>query len=263
MAGKRAKRPQTSDAHRWVVSYADFITLLFAFFVVMYAISSVNVSKYRTLAKGMHNAFNSHGKQAPVKSDVTKGKSGFESDEEIEDPFEALSNELSSLQDSDYHINVQDGYIELDIKAGALFDSGSAELRPEAMLKIMKIAEMVKDLPYPLTLEGYTDNIPIDTPQYPSNWELSSARAASLARFLTAFGVQPNRLTVTGFGEQYPLADNADEAGRAKNRRVNMVIARDRSVPRLMNPGISLVEHGSSAEVNYISELPPIPKEFK
>lgn len=268
MSRRKAKAVPHEDTHRWMVSYADFITLLFAFFVVMYAISSVNVSKYQSLAHGMHNAFNQKGSQhAPVSSKSPNNglaaSTGSKAAEE--NAFKALERQLGELQDADYKVNRQEGWIELDIKAGALFDSGSADLRPEAIIKIMKIAKIIKDLPYPVALEGYTDDIPISTPQYPSNWELSSARASALARCLTSFGVQPHRLSVTGFGEQYPMAENTSEEGRSKNRRVNMVIARDKSVSRLLNPEISLIDRQHSIEGEEVlpSEIPSISQEFK
>lgn len=235
---RKNKRVEQEDTHRWMVSYADFITLLFAFFVVMYAISSVNVSKYKSLAEGMHTAFTKKTNEKGITNIASKEASRTAVDNQInqQDQFNELIKALSDLQDSDYQMNPQNGWVELDIKAGALFDSGSAELRPIAMIKLMKIAEILKKLPYPIALEGYTDNVPIDTPQFPSNWELSSARAAAVARSLTTFGVDSTKISVTGFGEQYPVADNHTEEGRAKNRRVNMVIAKDKTVPRLLNP---------------------------
>ncbi|KTD12151.1 OmpA family protein [Legionella jamestowniensis] len=239
MQGRKKKADSHEDAHRWVVSYADFITLLFAFFVVMYAISSVNVSKYKSLAQGMHSAFAKKGDKKPLdEPPKLKDPNSPEATSNPKDPFGELVKSLAELQDSDYQMNPQDGWIELDIKAGALFESGSAELRPIAFVKLMQIADVIKKLPYPIALEGYTDNVPIYTSQYPSNWELSAARAASVARMLTMFGVGQSRITVTGFGEQYPIADNTTEEGRSKNRRVNMIIAKDKTVPRLLNPAI-------------------------
>ncbi|WP_262337361.1 flagellar motor protein MotB [Legionella genomosp. 1] len=233
MRGRRAKKIEHEDTHRWMVSYADFITLLFAFFVVMYAISSVNVSKYKTLADGMQSAFNQNGKQKAPMSNRNDGQSGGAIDV---DAFNDLEQKLAELQDSDYSANRQNGWIELDIKAEALFDSGSAELRPLAVIKLMKLANILKKVPFPIALEGYTDNLPISTPQYPSNWELSAARAAAVARILTNYGVDPGRITVTGYGEQFPVADNISDDGRAKNRRVNLIIAKDKTIPRLLNP---------------------------
>lgn len=261
MRKKRNKAVEHEDTHRWMVSYADFITLLFAFFVVMYAISSVNVAKYKALADGMHSAFNTKGKnKAPVQAAETQeGKSAKEVKGSETEPFNQLDQSLSELEDSDYHVESKQGWVELDIKAGALFDSGSADLKPAAIVKIMKIAQILKKTPYPISLEGYTDNVPISTPQFPSNWELSTARAAALARSLTIYGVDPGRITVTGYGEQYPVADNNTDEGRAKNRRVNLIIAKDKTVPRLLNPEESALTSDGQSNDSFQSSLIPIP----
>jgi len=238
MRTRRKKQNEHEDTHRWVISYADFITLLFAFFVVMYAISSVNISKYQSLSEGMQSAFNKRDQNRPsnVLKEHSKTNDLIMDDNES---FNALDNALSDLKDSDFVVSRHDGWIELDMKAGTLFDSASADLKPQAYLKLMKIANQIKKMPYPITLEGYTDNVPIQTPQFPSNWELSSARAASVARVLSGYGVSNNRITVIGYGEQYPVATNETDHGRARNRRVNIIIAKDKMVPRLFNPGLS------------------------
>jgi chemotaxis protein MotB len=189
----------------------------------------------------MHTAFTTkNNKRAVVEAVKKDNNSAVESPIHEKDQFAALIQALSALQDSDYHMNPQDGWVELDIKAGALFDSGSANLRPIAVLKLMKLASIIKKIPYPIAIEGYTDNMPISTEQYPSNWELSAARAASVARCLTSFGVEQNQMSVTGYGERYPVANNTTEEGRARNRRVNVIIAKDKLVPLLLNPALSV-----------------------
>ncbi|WP_115316962.1 flagellar motor protein MotB [Legionella birminghamensis] len=253
MRGRKAKKIEKEDTHRWMVSYADFITLLFAFFVVMYAISSVNVSKYKSLADGMQSAFNQNGKQKAPMDNKKDGQLGGTLDI---DAFNDLEQKLAELQDSDYSANRQNGWIELDIKAEALFDSGSAELRPLAVIKLMKVANILKKVSFPVALEGYTDNLPISTPQYPSNWELSAARAAAVARILTTYGVDPGRITVTGYGEQFPVAENNSDDGRAKNRRVNLIIAKDKTIPRLLNPAEG--KNQFSVETNQKNNEPPL-----
>jgi chemotaxis protein MotB len=143
---------------------------------------------------------------------------------------------LSDLEDGNYKINRQDGWIELQIKAGSLFDSGEADLKPEALVKLMQIAAKLKNHPFPVVIEGYTDNLPIETPQYPSNWELSATRAATVGRILNGYGIDTGRILVTGYGDQYPVSDNATAAGRSLNRRVNIIIATNRQIDRLINP---------------------------
>ncbi|MCC5792956.1 MAG: flagellar motor protein MotD [Legionellaceae bacterium] len=258
---KRKQAAEPDDTHRWLISYADFITLLFAFFVVMYAISSVNVSKYQSLAEGMQTAFNTHDKRRPS----TVLKEHKQTSEYVvydQEAFNELDNALDALRDSDYIIQRHDGWIELDIKAGALFDSASADLRPEALAKLMKLANVIKKLPYPIALEGYTDNIPIQTPQFPSNWELSAARAAAVARVLNGFGVENGRITVTGYGDQYPVSENKTEEGRARNRRVNIVIAKDKTIPRLLNPELGHSE-GQQSSPSAVSTIPTVEVEKK
>lgn len=245
MAKKNRNHDEHDNTHRWVISYADFITLLFAFFVVMYAISSVNVSKYKSLSEGMKSAFNKKDQsQATISTDTIKnGPEQRKTRGHFYDGLDFLKKSLSELEDGSYHVNSKEGWIEVDMKAGSLFQSGTADLTPQALLKIMKLAGKIKDQPYTIIVEGYTDNIPIETPQYPSNWELSAARAASVGRALNTFGVNARRILVTGYGEQYPIADNATEDGRTANRRVNVIIVKDRGVARMFNPQVDQLQN--------------------
>ena len=238
MKARKNKQEEHSDSHRWVVSYADFITLLFAFFVVMYAISSVNVSKYKSLSEGMKSAFNKKDQNKATESTDNKvdGPGEKKTKGTFRDGLDDLNKSLSELENGDFKINRQEGWIEMNIKAGSLFDSGTSDLTPEAMIKLMQLASKIKDQPFPVIVEGYTDDIPIETPQFPSNWELSATRAATVARVLNSFGIASDRILVTGYGEQYPISDNLTEEGRSLNRRVNIVIAKNRSVDRLINP---------------------------
>ena len=246
MRRKKVKDESNNDAHRWVVSYADFITLLFAFFVVMYAISSLNVSKYRSVAEGMKVAFDKNGKDKAANKDPNnKGdEATYSSDKIIQggggsDDFDALQSAFRALSAKNLNVLKQEGFLQLDLKAENMFDTGSADLKQEAMVQMMKIATILNKVNYPIIVEGYTDDIPISTPNFPSNWELSTLRASAIARALNNFGVPNDRMTVTGYGEQYPIADNDTEVGRAMNRRVNIVIVRDRLTPRIMNPALS------------------------
>ena len=238
MRKNKHKVQEHVDNHRWVVSYADFITLLFAFFVVMYAISSVNVSKYKSLSDGMKSAFNKKDQnKATVSTDNKADGPGVKKTMgTYRDGLDDLNKSLAALESKDFNIDRQKGWIEMNINAGSLFDSGTADLKPEALIKLMQLAAKIKAFPYPIVVEGYSDNIPIETPQFPSNWELSATRAASIARVLNDYGIATDRLIVTGYGEQYPIADNVTEEGRSQNRRVNIIIAKSRNSERLINP---------------------------
>lgn len=238
MRSRKSRLVYPADNHRWLVSYADFITLLFAFFVVMYAISSVNDAKYKSLSEGMHSAFNKKDQNKATVSTANL-KDGPESKQTkglYKDGLDDLAKSLSDLEDGNYKINRQDGFIELNIKAGSLFDPGTADLKTDALLKLMTLAAKLKAQAYPIAVEGYTDNVPIQTPQFPSNWELSATRAAAVGRILNTYGIAPNRIMVTGYGEQYPLTDNLTDGAKSQNRRVVLVIAKNKNSPRVLNP---------------------------
>lgn len=262
MKSRRNRVEEHTDNHRWVISYADFITLLFAFFVVMYAISSVNISKYKSLSEGMKSAFNNKDQNKATQStdNLQDGPEEKKTKGTYNDGLEDLNKSLSELEDGDYKINRQDGWIELQISAGSLFDSGSADLKPEALIKLMKLAGKIKSLPYTVVVEGYSDNVPITSPQYPSNWELSATRAAVVGRILNSYGISTDRIVVTGYGEQYPVSDNFTEEGRSKNRRVNIVIAKNRRVDRLINPDMGQVH---TAVVGYGAPDPEVDTKTK
>ncbi|MFT4059594.1 MAG: flagellar motor protein MotB [Legionella sp.] len=245
MSSKKRKNEEHIDHHRWIISYADFITLLFAFFVVMYAISSLNTSKYKSLSEGMKTAFNKKDQQNQEQSieDIKDGPNSKRVYGKFEDGLDEINQSLSELEDANYKINRQKGWIELDVKSGALFGSGDADLKADALVKLMQIAGKLKKSHAIVSIEGYTDNMPIETPQFPSNWELSATRAASVGRVLNAYGINENRIMVTGYGEQYPIADNITDVGRALNRRVSIIIATNRKTKRLLNPALSQQAH--------------------
>ncbi|MDR3441890.1 MAG: flagellar motor protein MotB [Legionella sp.] len=245
MRSRKHKEEEHVDQHRWVVSYADFITLLFAFFVVMYAISSVNTSKYKSLSEGMKTAFNKKDKQNIAQSieDIKEGPNTKRVYGKFQDGLDEINQSLSELEDANYKINRQEGWIELDIKSGALFGSGDADLKSQALVKLMQLAAKIKNSNSIVSIEGYTDNMPIQTPQYPSNWELSAMRSAAVGRVLNAYGIPTNRIMVTGYGEQYPIADNITDAGKSLNRRVSIIIAVNRKTKRLLNPALNQQAH--------------------
>lgn len=262
MKSRRNKTEEQVDHHRWVISYADFITLLFAFFVVMYAISSVNVSKYKSISDGMKSAFNKkeQNKSSPSSDVIKDGPEDKQTKGKFNDGLDDLSKSLSELEDNDYKIKRQDGWIELEIKAGNLFASGDAELKPGAVIKLMQLAAKIKDLPYPIVVEGYTDDIPIETPQFPSNWELSATRAATVGRILNSYGILTSRISITGYGEQYPVTTNVTEEGRSQNRRVTIIIAKNRNVDRLVNPGFDQAHEVTLHNTDIIEEVKPAVK---
>lgn len=232
---KRYLDSRASDSHeRWLVSYADFITLLFAFFVVMYAISSINEGRYRVLGSAIGEAFRVAPPGAPVQraegAIVGADRIGIAAawrrhEARTGKARAALVAALGPLAESGLaRVSVTGRGVVVDIGAGALFAPGDAVLQPVARAPLAAAAQVLRGLASPIEVEGHTDNAPISTAQFPSNWELSSARAGRVARFLAEQGVAPERLAAVGYAEFRPTDTNATEAGRARNRRVTLVV---------------------------------------
>lgn len=267
MARTRKKKVEEPENHeRWLVSYADFITLLFAFFVVMYAISSVNEGKYRVLSDTMVEAFSDQLKEQPqmeaplLTTDQQEGGMLERGEDQIiqqqetgtslieigEYPEQANEPTPSDIEPTDdrlwvvasnldsslqgfidqklVKVNLQGDKIEVQFSSKLLFGSGSARLSPEARKAFRDIAVIVKPLKNSIFVEGHTDNVPIKTLAFPSNWELSAARAASVVEYLTRQELDPRRLAAIGYGEYRPISSNDNEEGRSKNRRVTLVL---------------------------------------
>lgn len=238
---------EDSDNHeRWLVSYADFVTLLFAFFVVMYAISSVNEGKYRVLSSSLTAAFESQPKSldpiqvgeallaaSPHIIDIPD-ETGYrdEADGDVELPFSAAeaSEVLDGLDQGLVSVSGDSRWLELTLDANVLFSGGNASLSPAASEVLSELADYLREFDNPLTVEGYTDNVP-SSGRYRSNWELSTARASVVAAYLVSRGIDRRRIAAVGYGENHALATNATPDGRAANRRVAIVVARQLDLP--------------------------------
>jgi chemotaxis protein MotB len=227
MARLRGVQPMTGGGHdsggslRWLLTYADMITLLLAFFVIMYAISKVDVKKYESLAVSLRGAFNtSPGTLLPARGGeqlVPRADLVFEIVAKLK---ERLGEELR-----DGRIQIERGpdAVVLRFQDAVFFERGKAELRPGARPILDQVAGVVEGLPYPLEAEGHTDTLPIRSLQYPSNWELSVARATAVVRYLVeSHGLSPLRLAARGLGEHKPLFPNDPTQGEARNRRVEL-----------------------------------------
>jgi chemotaxis protein MotB len=245
----RVRVPRSRVTHdRWLVSYADFITLLFAFFVVLFASAKADQKKQVEVSQAIDAAFKSLGifpdaSRRPAKS--LNAASGTEpaaipmnivmgedvlSPARVRDDLESLRRELQqrlSNQVAQHTVSIQmgrDGLV-ISLREAGFFDSGSAMQRPESLGTLHEIAASLGRTPYDLRVEGHTDNIPIHTANFDSNWELSSARATRIARlFLDFHALPPDRISAAGYAEFHPVASNATAEGRATNRRVDLVV---------------------------------------
>lgn len=238
---RRSKRTEHDNHDRWMISYADFVTLLFAFFVVMYAVSSVNEEKYKTFSNSLSIAFtkkpitastgvveNQQDQMLKALVDKRTARLG-EQQRKIQERMKNLASGLSEVMASlinqrTVNINQTKRGVVIDISASTLFRTGEAALQPGALDVLRQVAAVLSKEDMPIEVEGHSDDIPIATAQFPSNWELSSARASSVARMLIDNGVSAKRLAVVGLASNQPLVPNDSPENRARNRRVIITI---------------------------------------
>ncbi|WP_199153239.1 flagellar motor protein MotD [Chromobacterium sp. ASV23] len=245
MASRRKRHEEEHENHeRWLVSYADFITLLFAFFVVMYAISSLNEGKYRVMSSAIMDAFRS-GTMVTVQTSPPTGgantlieipqtkpigkaiKSGHPAQEtaKLSQLTQNLAKVLNPLvQSGEVTITQNDQGITIEVRDSALFAVGQAVPSTQSLPLMSSMAKLLAGVDNSIKVEGFTDNVPISTANFPSNWELSAARAGGIVRLFEENGVLPQRLVAVGHGANLPAADNATAEGRARNRRVTISV---------------------------------------
>lgn len=250
MARRRKEAEEHENHERWLVSYADFITLLFAFFVVMYSLSSINEGKYRVLSDSIVQAFrsvsvNDSGQQmiiqdlpmpsksvigqkkpeAAVKAEAARKAEREKAARRVRDMADEIRRVLQPLAEGG-QVSVTEGAfgIKVEINAEVLFQPGEADLGEGAVAALDAVAQVLAPSDFPIVIEGHTDNVPINTYRFPSNWELSAVRASSVVRLFVDNGVDPGRLTAAGYGDQRPVASNLSTEGRAQNRRVTLLM---------------------------------------
>ncbi len=252
MARKKAPE-EHENLERWLVSYADFITLLFAFFVVMYAISSVNEGKYRVMSDSLISAFKEpqssdkliemntkhpevmSGTGKPIGKNVPQPRQTPEaanSTPERQKAAESMKKVAKTvlqamqplIQNGQVRVTQSPRGVTVEINASVLFKSGEAILQPQSTEALAAVAQVLSSVENPIQVEGHTDNIPINAPNFPSNWELSSSRAGSVVRLFTERGVPAARMVAIGYADNRPVDTNATVDGRSRNRRVNVLI---------------------------------------
>lgn len=301
MARRRHAHDEHTNHEAWAIPYADLMTLLLAFFVVMYAISSLNEGKYRVMADALTAAFGgaprtinpvqvgnnqlqgaNWDRPSPIKSGA---KSGPTAPSPSPDPtllpsmasqmrmpvslrnqdqlaraqrqLDAVSAQLSQalsplIEKNLISVRRSELWIEVEIHSDILFNTGSASLDQSARQTLSLLANVLRQTPNGVRVEGYTDNQPIATSQFPSNWELSAARAASVVHLFADQGLSPGRLAMVGYGEFRPRADNSTEAGRNANRRVVLIILADSAANLAPEPP-------APPQLQAGPDLPPVP----
>jgi chemotaxis protein MotB len=238
MARRKKYEEQAENHDRWLVSYADFVTLLFAFFVVMYAISVVNEGKYRVLSDALGDAFGGraaapvkveHAQVEPLPLSSIVARRRAEAQKHEKEKLALLARQLNAtlaplIKSGKVRVTQTARGVTVDINASVLFDSGDARLNGDAVAALREVAVLLAKDTHAIEVEGHTDDVPISTTLFPSNWELSATRASSVVRLFIDNGVDAGRLTAVGKGANVPIATNATPVGRARNRRVAIAI---------------------------------------
>ena len=225
MSDKCKCPPEEPGVPGWVVTYGDMMSLLLTFFILLVSFSSIQESKFKEAMESLQGALGVLEKYPTAiefKSRIVPTPRQTDSSEIYYMIRKVEQSLVETRQDDVVEVSLEKDGVRIRLKDRLMFASGSAELKPGALPVLDKIADLLDGAGKEVEVGGHTDNVPIHTERYPTNWELSAARAASVARYLQARGIAPERLRAVGYGPYRPIADNATPEGRARNRRVEI-----------------------------------------
>lgn len=238
MSRKKKHHEEHESSERWLLTYADLITLLLGLFVILYAMSKVDQGKFQEVVVALNQAFGGKtimaGNAGITDIPATSaGEAGEDSGESYEQ--EKLAKQIKEslneyIQNSKIRLNNSSEGLTIHLAEMLLFDPGSAEVKPEAKIALDQLANTISNLSNDIRIEGHTDNVPINTPQFPSNWHLSIARALNTAYYLMQNGMNPEKISIVGYSEYKPINSNETLDGRAENRRVDIIIRKAEKV---------------------------------
>ena len=272
---RKKPHPEHENHERWMVSYADFITLMFAFFVVMFATSQTDKARAQQVSDSVKQALDKGGVAAAVHEILggtvdEKGKGnaqmkgpGGSQKAKVAPERAVLAELLPSLQylNKELQAEIHDGKIEmhleprglvLSLRQATFYPSGEDTIDPKTYPIVEKIAQIMRELPNPVRLEGHTDSIPIHTARFHSNWELSAARSIGMMELLSdRFEIPRQRMAIAGYADTAPLDSNDTQEGRAHNRRVDIVI---------LNQQVKSIEPGTTGPGAGPSDAPALAK---
>jgi len=210
----------------WMATFGDMMSLLLTFFILLVSFSSIQETKFHEAVGSLQGALGvlSQLPKVPVKMDIDRPiRKGDVDSEKLNKQMNALKQQIEAMRKSDsVKISRSEKGLAIRLDDKTLFDLGRANLRSEAHELLAMVASTLVEFPNPVRIEGHTDNLPIRTEQFPSNWELSSARAAAVLRFFQERGLDPRRMSAVGLGEWRPVASNDTPEDRARNRRVEI-----------------------------------------
>ena len=237
MVKKKNESEHKGNHERWLLTYADMITLLMTFFIVMYAMSVADTSKMKKLAESLHDAFLGQGNPQMINSHAMISPKEGDALSESSDEGKVEDIRMGEVQDMLYEyidkenltnevlVEMEDRGLVIRLSESMIFGSGEATIKPQALKKLVAVGKMLAGVPNYIRVEGHTDNIAVHTREFRSNWQLSSERATQVVEVLTTkCHLNPIRLCAAGYGEFRPIATNLTEGGRAQNRRVDIVL---------------------------------------
>ena len=230
---KSEEKLETAGMMRWLLTYADMITLMLALFIILFAMSTISRVKVQQFAKSVSAGFDNQWTVNQPPNGGANGEQSFEASSSIpaiKKELEKYVKENHLEQQVQVHSEARGLAVTL-LSDKAFYNSGSAEIRPEAQKFLDGISPILKRNGNEIAVEGYTDNVPISTSQYPTNWELSTARAANVTEYLQHDGIAPTRLSATGYSEYRPRNRNASDTDKQQNRRVDIVLLSGSAAP--------------------------------
>jgi chemotaxis protein MotB len=227
MMARRKKGDDGENLDRWLLTYADLITLLLAFFIVMYSMSQIDAKKFGKMSNALSGVLKGGGVAIKMGDDIgTAPGKGVMKIGHLISIGQKIKERFSNMEENDMvSSEITERGLVIHIMEKALFAPGSATLTERAQRTLNIVAEEIKNADNHIRIEGHTDNIPINTSRYPSNWELSSTRATEVVRyFIENFKLPPEKISALGYGEYRPIKPNNTDLNRAQNRRVDIVI---------------------------------------
>lgn len=232
MGRKRPEEEPKAGAPEWMATYGDMVTLLLCFFVLLFSFATLDVQKFKAIAQSMNGSLGVLDSGMTVSMEPLINAFPSDSPSEEVEEFNSLYEEMSEyIEENDLQKSIvlilNERGLLVRFMDNVLFDSGKADLTPKAREIIDKVAEIIRQNDKNVRVEGHTDNVPINTFRFPSNWELSTTRAVNVVKYLIEeCGIEAKRLSASGYADQHPIDDNMTSGGRQNNRRVDMVILR-------------------------------------
>lgn len=225
----RNKKREENSGGDWMTTYGDMVTLLLCFFVLLYSFSSVDAEKFNLMIEGLQGKLGvlSGGKTISDGQLINKGIDSIDpSVNRFGEVYDSLSNKISEEGlEEDIKLEITEKGLTIHFSGKVLFDLGRAKIKDNSRKILNDISGVIRELPNDIMVEGHTDNLPINSSRYPSNWELSTARATNVVKyFIEKNGLSPQRLSAAGYSKYKPLEQNDSQENRSLNRRVDVVI---------------------------------------